>query len=484
MRFLTRSLTGLFILALTLGLLAMSVLTVLSALSSRGEGREYGAGSRERVFSVNVITPEAEDLHPELTLFGEIRARRSLELRAATAGRVIELADNFVDGGVVQAGQLLARVDPAEARSALDSALNSQAEAQANLRDAERSLVLAQDDLTASEAQRDLREAALSRQRDLLARGAGTAASVETAELAGSQAVQAVVSRRLSLAQAEARLDQAKTGLSRQELVVADTERRLKDTEVFAEFTGTLGEVSVVQGGLLSTNERLATLTDASEFEVSFRTSTAQYSRLLDDSGALNSLPVTVTLDVLGVDLTSTGRVTRESGTVGAGQTGRLLFARLETTAGFRPGDFVTVKLQEPQLQNVALLPATAWDADGTVLAVNDENRLLSLPAQLLRRQGNDVIVAADGLAGQRIVAERSPLLGAGILVRPIDPDAPEVQADELIELSDDRRAALIAFVQANERMPDDARSRVLNQLAEPRVPARVVERIESRMGG
>lgn len=484
MRFLTRSLTGLFILALTLGLLAMAVLTVLSALSSRGEGRDYGAGSRERVFSVNVITPEAQDLAPEMLVFGEIRARRSLDLRAATSGRVIELADNFVDGGVVQQGQLLARTDPAEARSALDTALNSQAEARANLRDAERSLILAQDDLTASEAQRDLRDAALTRQRDLLSRGAGTAASVETAELAASQAQQAVVSRRLSLAQAEARLDQANTGLARQNLAVSDAERHLKDTEIFAEFTGTLGEVAIVQGGLLSTNERLATLTDPSELEVSFRISTAQYTRLLDDAGQLVRAPVQVVLDVLGVDLISTGRITRESGTVGTGQTGRLLFAALDTPAGFRPGDFVAVKVEEPVLTRIALLPATAWDADGTVLVVKDDDRLESLPAQLLRRQGNDVILSAEGLAGNRIVAERSPLLGAGIRVRTLNPDAPEVAEEELIELTDDRRAALIAFVEANQRMPEAARTRVLNQLSEPRVPARVVERIESRMGG
>lgn len=484
MRFLTRSLTGLFILSLTIGLLAMSGLTVLSALKSRGESESYGAGSRERVFSVNVVIPDTQDLQPELIVFGEIRARRSLDLRATSSGRVIELAENFVDGGVVQQGQLLARIDPADARSVLDVALNTLAEAQAGLHDAERSLSLAQDDLIASEAQRDLRDAALSRQRDLLARGAGTAASVETAELAASQAQQAVVSRRLSLAQAEARLDQATTGLARQDLTVSDAQRRLKDTEIYAEFTGILGDVSIVRGGLLSTNERLATLTDPSELEVSFRVSTAQYTRLLDDSGSLHNAQVQIILDVLGVDLISAGTVTRESGSVGAGQTGRLLFARLETPAGFRPGDFATVKVEEPVLHNTILLPATAWDADGTVLMVNDDNRLETLPAQLLRRQGNDVILAADGLAGQRIVAERSPLLGAGILVRPMNSDTVESDQEDLIELTEDRRAALIAFVEGNTRMPDAARTRVLDQLAQPSVPAQVVERIESRMGG
>ena len=53
-----------------------------------------------------------------------------------------------------------------------------------------------------------------------------------------------------------------------------------------------------------------------------------------------------------------------------------------------------------------------------------------------------------------------------------------------MLELSEERRARLVAFVEANDRMPQDAKARVLAQLAEPQVPAQMVERIESRMGG
>ena len=53
-----------------------------------------------------------------------------------------------------------------------------------------------------------------------------------------------------------------------------------------------------------------------------------------------------------------------------------------------------------------------------------------------------------------------------------------------MLELSDERSARLIAFVEANQRMPAEAKDRVLSQLGEARVPARTVERLESRMGG
>ncbi|MEL6588269.1 MAG: efflux transporter periplasmic adaptor subunit, partial [Pseudomonadota bacterium] len=106
---------------------------------------------------------------------------------------------------------------------------------------------------------------------------------------------------------------------------------------------------------------------------------------------------------------------------------------------------------------------------------------------QLVRRQGEDVLVRARGLTGQQIVAERSPLLGAGIKVRPLAPVAGTdmaAAAPAMIALDDDRRSRLIAFVEANQRMPAAARERVLTQLQKPQVPAAMVERIEGRMGG
>ena len=47
-----------------------------------------------------------------------------------------------------------------------------------------------------------------------------------------------------------------------------------------------------------------------------------------------------------------------------------------------------------------------------------------------------------------------------------------------------ERRQRLVAFVEASERMPAEAKSRILAQLGQPSVPADVVQRIEARIGG
>ena len=164
-------------------------------------------------------------------------------------------------------------------------------------------------------------------------------------------------------------------------------------------------------------------------------------------------------------------------------------------------------------------MPASAYGIDGAVLSVGEEGRLASVSVELVRRQGDDVLVKSEGLEGQQIVAERTPLLGAGIGVRVLEQseveeiaasaerqqptaEASQGQVDrprngqglaqgqgrgqdggEMIEISDERRQKLIDAINSNSSMPATAKERMLGMLAEPLVPKAAVERLESRMG-
>lgn len=489
MRFLSRSLLGLFLLALTLALLAVAGATLKSAFDIRNADTGPSQPAEERAFTARVVTLAPGRIAPVMTAFGEVRSRRRLELRAAAAGPIVELAPEFADGTAVEAGQLLVRIDPADAQSALDLARTGMREAEAEARDAERALGLANDDLAAAEVQEALRARALERQKDIAGRGLGTAADLEAAELAVSNARQGVVSRRQALALAEARAEKALTALDRQRLTVADAERRLAETELRAKFSGVLSGVTAVAGGLVAKTEKLGELIDPEALEVAFRVSTAQYARLIDDDGRLKPLAVKAALDVFGAELTARGSLARVDAAVGEGLSGRLVFATLDTARGFRPGDFVTLAIAEPPLDGVALIPARAVGSDGTILVLGPGDRLESAPAEVLRRQGDEVILRVGDLAGREVVVERTALLGAGILVRPVRgngaalADGVETPA-VLVDLTPERRAALIAFVEESGAMPAEAKSRVLAQLREDRVPVEVVSRIEARMGG
>jgi len=514
MKFLRQSLTGLFLLALTIGLLAVSGKTIFDAAQSAQSQQGFRPPARERVFAVNVVTAKTETIAPILTAFGEVSSTRTLEIRAAIGGRLVYLSPEFQDGGQVLDGQLLARVDQLDAQAQLARVKADMLDAEAEVRDADRALQLAIDELAATQEQSELRDKALERQMDLLERGVVTEAAVEASEITASSARAAILGKRQSLANAQARIDQAQTRMARQNIALADAERALEATEITAGFTGSLSGVNVVEGRLVSTNEKLGELIDPDSLEVSFRISTAQYARLLGPDGKIRKAPVDVKLDVGGVELVSKGRIDRDSAAVGDGQTGRLVYAFVDTAIGLKPGDFVAVNVQEPSVENVTRLPASAYGSDGAVLFVDDEGRLVSIDVDLVRRQGDDVLVKSADLAGKQIVAERTPLLGAGIGVRVLEqaeadsiaasgerqqpvPDRPQAdgtgrprqgegggQGDgEMITLSDERRQKLIDAVNSNARMPANAKERILGVLQQPEVPKETVERLESRMG-
>ncbi len=484
MRFLRQSLVGVFLASVTLALLFVAVQMISGAVQDVLTRDDEAPQARERVFAVSVQPAELSTVTPYLEAFGEVQSRRRLELRAALGGRVISLSEDFEDGGVVTQGEVLVELDPADAQSALDRAKSDLLDAQFEERDAERSLLLAQDELNSAEAQAGLRGRALQRQKDLQSRGVGTPAAVEEAELAEASAQQSVLARRIALAQAESRVDQASTLLARARIALEAAERDLDDMTVRARFGGTLTDVTLVEGRLVSANEKLAELVDPNALEVAFRVSTAQYVRLLDAQGALINAPVTVSLEVTGTDLMAQGRISRDSGSAGEGQTGRLIYARLDDASGFKPGDFVTVTVEEQPLNNVVRLPSSVLDAVGTVLVLGEGDRLEALPVQLIRRQGDEVLLRGEGLEGREVVVGRTPLLGAGVRVRPLRVEANAGATAEMVELTEEKRAQLMAQVEASDRMPKDVKDRVLGQLREATVPASLVRRLENRAGG
>ncbi|GIX15644.1 MAG: hypothetical protein KatS3mg118_3603 [Paracoccaceae bacterium] len=480
MRFFLRGLAGLMILAVTLGLLGLGAARIADALRQRAADAGRPRPVAERLVSVAVERIRRETVHPVITAFGRIEAPEALEIRAPLGGRILAIAPELRDGGRVAAGTLLVQIDPADARSARDRARAGLAEAEAELSEAQAALPLAREDLAAAITQRDLRAQALERQRALAGRRVSTEASLETAALALAQAEQAVVGRRQALAQAEARVARARIARERARLALDDAERALAETEIRAPFAGLVADVAALPGRRVAANEPLGRLIDPQRMEVAFRLATADFARLTDAAGRLRPLPVTV---VLAPGVTAAGRLARVGATQDPDQAGRLVHATLDLGPDtlLRPGDFVTVAITEPPLTDVAILPATALGPDGDILIVGADDRLNALTLPVLLRRGDTVVL--DGAPeGARVVLHRRPDLGPGMRVRPVLPESgPDA---DLVRLTPERRAALIAAVAASPRITPQMRARILARLQAERVPGALVRRLESRRGG
>lgn len=486
MRFVLRSIVGLCLLAGSAGLIVYAWSAVQITMEERAATSPRRA-AEERVFAVEVGRVALGRAEPVIEAYGEIRSWRTLELRAAAGGRIVELADRFRDGAEASAGDLLFRIDPEDFVAKVDDAAAALMEAEADLAEARQAIEVAKREMQAAETQRDLRAAALDRRAGLLDRGVSTSIEVEEAELALAAAEQSAASRAQATLAAAMRIERADLRRQRAEITLGDARRDLADIDHRAAFDGLLSDVAAVLGALVTPNERLGLLIDPTALEAVFRVTNAQYARLLDERGRLKPTPLQVTLELDETPLTVAGVVDRTSAVIDGGETGRLVYAKLDLQSAtlLRPGDFVHVTISEPALDRVAVLPAAAVTERGELLVLSDADRLTAVDTRILRRLGDEVIVAGAP-DGARYVKARAPQLGAGVKVRPLG-DEPESVASAaeitVVELAPERKERLIGFVERSDQMSADMKMRVLSTLRTGRAPADLLERIERRMG-
>ncbi|MES0880694.1 efflux RND transporter periplasmic adaptor subunit [Roseibium sp. SCP14] len=496
MRFLMRGLIGLALMAIMFGFAGFGALRLYEAMTAEETVRHRPA--RERSYSVNVAELTPATVSPVTTAYGQIESWRTLQLRASSEGRLVDVASKFRDGAAVAKGELLLRIDPANAEFQYLDAEAALADAEAQKAEAEEAIVGAEQELEAARRQLDLRRQALERQTQLKDKGYSTAVQVETEELAVASLEQALSNRLQSVITARKRIERMDLTVQRAHLALEDAQRVLDETTLTAPFEGYLSQVDATLGRRVNPSETLALLIDPSALEVKFSLSTSEFSRLLDASGNLIKAPVTVTLQLGARSVEVPGNIDRAAAVVSEGEAGRALFATLELAPGtvLRPGDFVQVEVEEPELTQIALLPASAITEDGRLLLVDENNRIREVRSRVLRRMGNEVVVA-DVPFGSSYVRERLPQLGTGLKVNPRKTDETEAEAPltaqapnaedtappgDLVALEPERRAALIEQLNSSN-MPENRKARLLALLSKPMVPKELVDRLEQRRG-
>lgn len=417
MRFVVRSIFGLMIVLASAGALALGWFSY-SAAKQSAEGERPKRAAPERLYTVRDHTLTPITATPTMTAFGEIGAWRILELRATAAGRIVDIAPDLREGVQTRAGETLVRIDPTNSRSREADTLTVLADARSSQTEADQSFALARADLEAAIGQLRLRRSAVQRQQELASRGIVASATVETAQLSASTAEQAVVSRRSAYVAAKQRVSQATTVIQRAQLEVESARRESADTTITAPFDGLLTEINATLGSLVSPNERLAQLIDMRSLEASFRVSDAQYARLLTPEGKLAPLQAVVSLKLGERTVDARATLDRPAATVGE-EGGRTVYARIDAPADtpMRPGDFVSIAIAEPPLDQVAEIPARAATEAGEIFLIGEDGRLTEHTAKILRRLPETLIVSSVPF-GSKIVAERRPQLGAGIKVQ------------------------------------------------------------------
>ncbi len=398
-------------LAVLKGLLALALLAVAFAgwrLMMATAPKHVPMPAREAAEPVRVATVKLVDVRPVWRLYGRAAAARSVVLRPAISGRVMEKMPGLREGAPVRKGDVLARLDDLMARAAVKEAEATRAEALARLKEARARLEL--ETVARANAARQLEIALrdLERARKLSARGAISAAALDQKRLKATQARLALAQRKANIATAQARIAQLEAAAERARWALQRARRNLSDTIIRAPFSGHVADVSFEAGQQVGPADRLLRVVSDAPPEARFALSERRQGALLAAGERAVGRKVRIIWRTSRGEEHMPAVVTRVSPQVAPDKGTVTLHARpLDAAAARRlvPGAFIEVRMEGPLARSVALLPEAAMHDASRVYVVKD-GRLAVRPVRLVGFIGDRAVVR--GLkADERVVISR-----------------------------------------------------------------------------
>lgn len=368
---------------------------------------------------VDAATVSVGDERPLVSLFGEVTAGRSVEVRPPVSGEVIAIGPSLSAGNRVEAGEMLFAIDPFDVELALAEARSNLAQTEATIAEIEARLASERSQLESAREQLELARSDLQRARQLQANGTLTAKQVEDRTLVVSQREQAVSQRVNNIAIEEARLEQQRAVETRQALGVRRAERNLGDATVRAPFAGVIRSSTVETGRIVAANDVAVAMYDDTALDVRFTLTDAQYGRIATDDDPLIGRQVALTWTVGNVDYDYTATVSRIGADIAADRGGVDVYARIDASEApvqLRPGAFVAVSVPDRLYRDAVRLPETALYDAGTMYVI-EEGRLARRAVDVVAFEGDDVIVGAGLEDGQQVLTTRLSNVEDGLKV-------------------------------------------------------------------
>jgi len=378
---------------------------------------------QERVFTVKTVPAQAETVQPKLKLYGSTVAGRRIDIRALVAGRVIEASTALKEGGQINVGDMLLRIDPFSYESAVQESAALLAEAKARVLELEASIESDTTSLKSATEQLVLAQRDLKRAEPLARRGTVSKRTVDERKQTLLQREQARDQLSNAIKVWRAKIAQQNAIIARLTASLGLAQRRLDETSLKAPFNAYVVEVSSQVGRMVSANDKVATLIDRDWIEAKFTLSDEQYGRILGGRRALEGRKIDVVWVLGEKQVVYPAIIERVGAQVNAATGGVEVLARItdpSTPIRLRAGAFVEVRVPDKKFVNVFRVPPTALYSGSTIYVIED-GRLSERAIKVVGAVQNDVLIEGPITSGARILATRISTPGNGVRVQEIE---------------------------------------------------------------
>ena len=306
-----------------------ALLIVFFIKSNPPEARRFGSAPKAAI-SVSVLEVVPQSYQVMIDSYGTVKPRTQSLLVAQASGQIIDVSDEFREGGFFEKGDVLLKLDDRDHQAEVKSA-------QANLLTAEQSL--------------------------LEEKARGQQALTDWKRLGGSSQASSLVLREPQLAAAQAQVLSAQATLEKAEL---DLER----TKVTAPYAGRILSRSVDLGQVVSNNTQLATIyaIDSVEIRLPIKNKDLSFVNLPEQyrDGAKNQAGslVKFSSDLVG-EQTWQGQLARTEGAIDENAQQLYVVAKIDdpykSTASnqypIKIGQYIKAQIAGKTVQNALIIP-------------------------------------------------------------------------------------------------------------------------------
>ncbi len=402
--------------SLLLPLIAIAGCGLFPSSSAQPTSGARGRDGSDGPIAVQTAQAETGSVAGLLSYTGTTRPNQQVTLRSQVSGEVTTLAVDV--GDAIARGDLLAQLDGDlqttslnEAQAELSARRAETAQAEVAISDAQSAVVQAQ--ATFDQAQIDA-----DRLRSLANQGAISQQEAEAAELAVTNARQAILSAQAQVNAQQQAVASSADRIDAQRAVLAQTEKQLSYADLRSPLTGVVLSRQVDVGDFVESGATVLELGDLSRLEVTVQVSELDIARLSVGQ------PTQIQFDAFPGEGSTTGQIERIAPV--ADETSRLIPVQVSVpNSNGRIGSGLLARVQfSSRQQPGVVVPASALavgEESNTVFVVEGEDEQAKAIARSVRtgEQSQESVEIVSGLSpGESFIVESDRPLTSGQAVR------------------------------------------------------------------
>ena len=338
--------------------------------------------------------------------YGEIVSDRILYIKYRENGKIIKIGKNIKNGEYINKGDLIFKVDSFYIENEIAEKISSRKILFFNLKKI--SFQISSNELKQKEiiVQRDIIKNQLDR-RTAVKSQAFSDNSIDELRLSLSAKEQSLIDNIELINILNIELETLNTEIDKIQIIIDKLNNDLKETTVFAPFSGHISNLNLEVGKEITSNDNLAVLSDTDNLEAKFFVGGSDYFKLTQFKN--NGLEEVVNIKwVIGNKFYKTkGKISRIDGLINKEIAGINIYAQIDKSLPKIPlGAFIEINLKSNVPSDAIIVPRSSIFKNKYIYLVRN-NRLIKREIIVISEEREGIIIKDNNLSGNYITTTR-----------------------------------------------------------------------------